>query len=392
MSPASVQSGIRRLAVALIVGLGFATLSCSAHAQQDCRSEELYEVSFQDAYGLSSENAEALVAAQLQCVRKAAENAEPDEDELGMRVVGGHLAEFENFYDVVRIDYNGRPQCTGVLVALDTVLTAGHCGCGANYRIYIQYTAEKADRQAQFMRLSIVAGPILFPGYRCNLPPEVQPGRDLAMLRIDPWQPTAEENMYDVNLAEPAGESSLTHQTLINLSTIRPSLRVLGDLNLRSLYLVGFGQAEPGVNHGAMRGAFVGMLSRFCQLGRVYSSYCAWYREFALAKGGLTADTPNVDSCGGDSGGPVFRMDSSHAYSLGNGPPKLAKVSRRTLVGIVSRGLIGVTHPYPGFCGGGGIYTAVGTRPVLDWFAQQGVAFRFSEALKDHDVAQEASN
>jgi hypothetical protein len=82
-------------------------------------------------------------------------------------------------------------------------------------------------------------------------------------------------------------------------------------------------------------------------------------------------------------------MDSELAF----GPRgDLGAVSRRTLVGLVSRGIRGVRHPYPGFCGGGGIYTAVGTLPVLHWLTKNGVAFKFIENAKDVDVAQQTQS
>lgn len=344
-----------------------------ASAQDDCRAgEDAIAIHYTDGQKLSPDAAEALLEEHYACARRAA----PDHD-LSPRVVAGHLADSQNFTDVVKIEYSGGT-CTGVLIALDTVLTAAHCACGAGYSIWYQYEQPGSGRRPGFARLKITGGPVRFPGYRCTLPPDLQPGRDLAIIRIDAWQPgTGFE--HKAMLAEPFGEGNAWSDTrMLRLSVIRPTHLVLGDRGLRSLYLVGFGRTEDGVLANEMRAAYVGVLSRFCLVGRVYSSYCAMYREFALARGGLETDGSFADSCGGDSGGPVFRMDSEQLLQLVD-QPLLRVPSSRTLVGIVSRAIIGVRHPYRGFCGGGGIYSAVGTRQVLDWLAANGVAVTFSE-------------
>jgi hypothetical protein len=374
---------VRRI-VATILLAGPATLAWPhvSAAQEDCRIPGgTAGIGYGDFQNLAPDAAEDLLARRLDCIRAAVPKSEPS-----VRVVGGHVEDFRNFFDVVRITFNGQSRCTGVLVALDAVLTAGHCGCGAGYRLEVQYKTKPAD----FAGLIVTDGPIRFPGYRCNMPPDLQPGRDLALFRIAPWRPDEQdERFYNVDLGR--GLGSGTDRTLrrqLSLGTIRPAVLVLGNKMLRNLYLVGFGLTENGVLADDMRGAFVGVLSRFCAIGRVYYSRCARYGEFALAKGGLAAGAPVADSCSGDSGGPVFRMDSEFSFSLANG--SLAKVSRRTLVGIVSRGIRGVSHPYPGFCGGGGIYTAVGTLPVLSWLTRNGVAFEFTEKVDDADVAERA--
>ncbi|MER8859037.1 S1 family peptidase [Mesorhizobium sp. M0757] len=373
------------LAMIVLVGLGILAWPHPSTAQEDCRIDEnRVGISYADLQKLAPEAAEDRLAKQFDCAHAAAPASDPS-----IRVADGHVENFENFFDVVKIVFDGESRCTGVLVALDTVLTAGHCSCGSGYALEVQYTARLNGNPPSFARLIVTDGPIRFPGYRCDLPPDLQPGRDLALFRIAPWQETNDKSLYNIELAQPLGLG--TDRTLplrqLRLGVIRPTVLVLGDKELHSLYLVGFGLTEKGVLSNEMRGAFVGVLSRFCTLGRIYSSYCAMYGEFALARGGLAADAPAPDSCGGDSGGPVYRMDSELTFSLSSGG--LAEVSRRTLVGIVSRGIIGVRHPYPGFCGGGGIYTAVGTKPVLQWLAKNRVAFEFTEDAKDVDVTQQ---
>jgi hypothetical protein len=127
-----------------------------------------------------------------------------------------------------------------------------------------------------------------------------------------------------------------------------------------------------------MLGASISVLSKFCVTGHVYRSVCAMYREFALGRGVKRSPTGFADSCAGDSGAPAYRIDSK--YKVEDGVDEL---SQRTLVGIVSRGLDGVKHPFPRGCGGGGLYTALGTKPVLEWLDENNVEYDLSYELRD---------
>ena len=64
-----------------------------------------------------------------------------------------------------------------------------------------------------------------------------------------------------------------------------------------------------------------------------------------------------TDTCGGDSGGPVFLFV--------NGAPRLVAVTSRAAPG---------TQANPNSqCGGGGIYTLIGRKSVHQWLQANGV-------------------
>jgi secreted trypsin-like serine protease len=67
-------------------------------------------------------------------------------------------------------------------------------------------------------------------------------------------------------------------------------------------------------------------------------------------------DARPVDTCGGDSGGPVFLMGTK-------GP---------RLIAVTSRAAPASRNDNPDHCGGGGIYTLLGRKTVLDWLEAHG--------------------
>ena len=285
------------------------------------------------------------------------------------RIVNGQDVVLVNFSEVVRIEFataSGEAFCTGVLLSPDTLLTAGHCGCGSNYRAEIQIRHSLTTAPALFVDVPVLGDPILFPNYNCGGSPGRSPGRDLALLRVT--LPGFEDGVATFPLEMPGAQQSV----LFSFPVIRPAALVMANRELRSLYVVGFGALADGSLATNLQAANIGIISRHCQRGTVLRSVCAMFREFSLGRSSLDPNPP--DSCGGDSGGPAYRMDADltlDADALPNG------ISKRTLVGIVSRALEGAFHPFTGFCGGGGIYTAVGTRPVLNWLRSNNVDFAY---------------
>jgi hypothetical protein len=287
------------------------------------------------------------------------------QDMPSSRVADGVEVVLLNFSEVVKIEFSdarGRHICTGVMLSVDAVLTAGHCGCGRAYEVSIQTSAVERPDNTAFSILRIDGGPFLFPGYSCSYPETTGFGHDLALIRIVP--PVAKEG--DSFELDDGGAVELS------FPVIRSGVQILSQQHLKSLFILGFGRTETGAVAKNLQGANVSLLSRHCIAGHIFMSYCASFREFAL---GRDSNTRGIapDSCGGDSGGPAYRMDTD--LVLDKDGFSTLRLSRRTLVGIVSRAVAGVVHPYRGYCGGGGIYTTVGTRPVLDWLRSQKVSF-----------------
>jgi len=306
--------------------------------------------------------------------------------QFGIRVVNGLPALVQLSKETIRISYSSRGSrrvCTGVVIAQDTILTAAHCSCGSDYVGEYQISA---GNPPEFGDIGIQQNPVRFNGYDCSAPPERQIGKDLAFFRFGPAKPVDSDVLHRFNHFDRDG---IETRDVFDLPTLRPSIGVLArEKGLQNLYVSGFGLDETGRLPGQLLGAFVDVLSRFCNTGIVAASHCAPYRELALAVSAPQSQDQRVDTCGGDSGGPVFRFDSDIELAGGEVSPS-SSLLRKTLVGIVSRGVEGVPQPFRGFCGGGGIYTAVGTRPVIEWLRSNDVRFHFEPSeLRTPDPAK----
>jgi hypothetical protein len=253
--------------------------------------------------------------------------------------------------NIVRISFDNPDGttgvCTGVFVSTDYILTAGHCSCGVevSYRIRYQVTPDPIGEGA---KLELVGPVQRFSGYDCsvantrNAPPQI--GRDLALLRID------------INkLTYPNVPSPIAVASLVGLGRNGIPLR---------LAIVGYGYTETGELPQHLKYGYSTVRDPFCVRGFYQLSVCAMFREFVMSSTVAETDELGVDSCGGDSGGPVFSIRETEQGFV------------TVLVGITSRALAGVAQDPRLICGGGGIYTAVGTTAVLDWLEGFGVHIR----------------
>jgi hypothetical protein len=355
----------RAMRSVLIAMCSVATLPWPSTLAQDGNDDGDLRVRYGEASRLAPDAGDALFSEDKEHIS----SYQSENKNVGnTRIANGEDVEILNFAEVTKIEFSdarGRHSCSGVLLSVDAVLTAGHCGCGRNYEIFIQNQRVEKAKGDPFTHLEVASGPFLFPGYVCSSPAITGVGHDLALLRIMP-----------LKLDPPDSVDIGNSRVDLKFPIIRPGVQVLSDLHLKSLFIVGFGATESGALARNLQGANVGLISRHCVQGHVFQSYCASFREFAMGRTPNAAGVP-ADSCGGDSGGPAYRMDSDFAFDVGGAG--VQAISDRTLVGIVSRALAGVVHPYPGLCGGGGIYTTVGTRPVLEWLKSQKVAFDYQE-------------
>jgi Trypsin len=242
------------------------------------------------------------------------------------------------------------PATSGVITGAIPILTAGHCSCGRPDSY--QAVSGVDDKNAKSFQL--MTQPVRYPGFSCLFPPESQIGRDLALLwlRDEQKQPGGLAAAYPFSSEFPL--IATMHQ-------------VYQDSLTRRLVGVGYGLTETNQVPTGTIGAIIPIQSFFCSSGAFAASACASFREFVLAvPAGPGLNQP--DSCGGDSGAPIFWVPPA---TTNDGAQNL--LGHRHVVGITSRGLAGVQN-IPGMtCGGGGIYTAVGHPDVIAWLTTQGV-------------------
>jgi Trypsin len=223
--------------------------------------------------------------------------------------------------------------CTGTLMSKRLVLTAGHCGCGNNYRV----TQNLDMRGAKFIPAE--GRPLLLDPQACQMS-AVRPGYDLALLHL-----SEDADVDAVYQAFPRLAFDLIEQTRRGTS----------------LVVVGYGLTET-LSNGTRMEASVPVFTPDCAQHQYAMAGCAPFFEMILAATNGTGGR-RPDTCSGDSGGPVFAMVPVPGLQL---VPSLVAVTSRPA-------------PLPqvdiqNHCGGGGIYTVVGRRDVRDWLAENGAS------------------
>ena len=300
------------------------------------------------------------------------------------------------FKNVVRIEYREigapenavRPVCTGLLVSTSPheeinlkntkVITAAHCSCGVIGSYRFQRLQNSRTRLEVYVPRK---SPSRFANYSCKAPPELQPGRDIAIFDVESIQ-SREENRsenYSTLYRFPKDGSGTVEEKIARPGLLIVNMNeVANDKSTKRLLGVGFGKTEDQILPDFPHQAAIDIASYFCVTGRFASSRCAPFREFVLADNSTLSGEAKRDSCGGDSGAPIFWQAPPLAEIDGtNGRVKKTKISAKglpiALVGITSRGLQGVRHQAGFRCGGGGIYTSIGHPEVVAWLNQQGV-------------------
>src|SRR5260370_14392667 len=170
--------------------------------------------------------------------------------------------------------------CTGILLSKRLILTAAHCGCGASYSV----TQDLKMNGGKFIH---VAGPpILFDSLVCQRS-EIRPGYDLALLRLDRDAERIERNYQPV----PPLAFSLANLTRTG----------------RELIVVGYGLTETRAS-GVRMQASVPVFTPDCAQRQYVVAGCMPFLEMILSASVRTTGPRTVDTCSGDSGGPVFAM------------------------------------------------------------------------------------
>jgi secreted trypsin-like serine protease len=224
--------------------------------------------------------------------------------------------------------------CTGTLLTDKLILTAGHCGCGFSYSVNSNATTHFDDPN----QLQLDGPPILFDQRTCR-EGYLGGGNDLALLRL--------RNAVDL------GSANATQQP----SDLSTGIGYFGESvwNLRSmltrgmsLQVIGYGYTSANVL-GVRGKGDIPIYSVDC-VEAALASICAPLAEMILAQ--TSAPGNRTDTCGGDSGGPVFWMQ--------DGLPRL--------IAVTSRAAPFVQDNAARNCGGGGIYTLLGRASVQQWF------------------------
>lgn len=242
---------------------------------------------------------------------------------------------------VMGIVYNGSDNsdvqiCSGTLVDPTHLLTAGHCACGnpTSYRIYPTYSIyppgntniKQAGLNTNYYRskVPVAFDPRLCGGGRIN-------GNDLALLEL------AELSVpiSSMNFGAPP-------YTLLHELTKGEKLSVVG-YGYNNDNTIGFRYKDK-----------IPIMSVACT-ERIWAPYCASFAEMVLGEGPGAGQRD--DTCGGDSGGPVFQS-SDFGYAL---------------LAVTSRAAPGIQDATGKNCGGGGIYTLAGRDSVQQWLKANGV-------------------
>jgi len=221
-------------------------------------------------------------------------------------VVGGEPAPPGRWPDAAAL-YNlaGDFACTGVLVAPDVVLTAGHCASGLSH-VVVGRTDLTADDGEVVDIAEVTAHPRPFQTY------------DVAV----------------VVLAQPI--TTIVPRALALDCVVEDDLRV-GAV----VHIVGYGALDPlGLEWGTtLQQAATTVRDPAC------SDPVEGCNEEVSPGGELIAGGGGVDSCSGDSGGPLYLSVPEADY----------------LVGLTSRAALPTETP----CGGGGIYVRLDA--ISDW-------------------------
>lgn len=246
-----------------------------------------------------------LVAALLFCPFCAPEDARADADQP-TNIVGGSLVPRGRWPDVVAvIGHDGT--CTGTLIAQDVVLTAGHCIDARPYEV------------------------------RIDTIDYLQPGGERIGVTWSRAYPSW-ETKYDVGVLMLEHPATLAKPRVVTSACTARKLAIAN----ATVEIVGFGlaTAEALDFNTRLHQASIPITDPTCTLDPACNPEIA-------PNGELLAGGHGVDSCFGDSGGPVF-LDTQDGHG-------------HALLAVVSRGRALPAAP----CGNGGVY--VRADKVMSW-------------------------
>jgi Trypsin len=248
--------------------------------------------------------------------------------------------------------------CSGLWIAANIVLTAGHCLCneGASVVSIYLHNGDRLPNIVDGSRAMIKAtGSRKHPAFECW---QQRPGFDLALVYLRHAE-------LPVGTANPGGSAK---KTLLpqDKKQICPNYSLLSEIRtvetwrrigLRRITVAGYGYSNnPNEPIRLRNAAMLSLDSLECETAfHAQALRCIRGREFIA--GSSHSDVGRRDSCEGDSGGPAF-IEFGDTFIP---------------VGIVSRGLPINAPFHPGNCGAGGIYIHLGHPEVLRWLEENGV-------------------
>jgi hypothetical protein len=274
-------------------------------------------------------------------------------------IIGGHPSEWADLVALRIPTKDGIDDnlCSGVLLREDTILTAAHCLCWERNPIrrapHVALSESKdLSKQSAWRETADFE---FFPGWSCQAMGQVS---DLAVVFLIPRLDRGLTN----NLIRLNGtRASAPYRNKCRASgamSWRDTVLELQNLLVKppsALNVAGFGLDRNG-KKGAPLEAKLSITSLACTGKEAHLRWCKPFREMIL--GGDRRDRGTRDSCGGDSGGPVFWQ---------------APDGKRFLVGVVSRGVPPLLGEPALECGLGGIYTHIGLHDVTNWLQNIGV-------------------
>lgn len=280
----------------------------------------------------------------------------PKSQGIQPRVFNGSAPGPCNNLDTVAIlDTRNQLVCSGLLVDRRHVLSAAHCVCqmgGGGGTVVLGETvhASRPDKAVRRAAVPIDPSGTRTPIEDPCLSSERRRGADIALFRLAGDLRVDEDCKRRIRDEATRNNETVVGDHKLHTARIAPVAAIL-DPSVTTVRVSGFGRTEFA-SIGEKLFAHVGVYSRICGPEVISRRFrCVAGRETMLVDPAGLRDT-----CGGDSGGPVY---------LKSGRKFLAYA-------ITSRGLPG------GECRAGGIYTLI-TPAVVNWMRRNGVEVDVSE-------------